>query len=341
MKQIITLALLLVGFSTQAQYPLEWSRYTNDGYFYDIERGINSEQIDEIRFRNDLLNLARSNLSKQIQVKVEEISQLDKISNNGVTDIQYASSVRFTTDLELKFAKTESYTDIVTGEIFVIAFINKREACQCYENEIQMLLRKVDNAEQIAENYERQGFKMKAKVELQQALSELNSADEIFFWLNILGMPEQQLRYYVDQTHGKEQSLKSKLAGLEHGVTYCIVCVADSFGKSYTKLANEVKGGLSASGCSFTEDPAAADYVIQINASAREYNKANIGGSAAYFVFVDAAIAIEKTATGQLILEDEISVKGSHTLGFEEAAREAYKNTSQRIVKLLLENIEL
>lgn len=341
MKRIILAFLLLVGFSTKAQYPLEWSKYTNEGYFFDIERGINSEQMDETRFRNDLLNLARSNLSRQIQVRVEEVSQLDKTSNNGITDIQYASSIRFTTDLELRFAKNDSYTDIVTGEVFVIAYINKQEACLFYEKEIQMLLSKVDNALQVAANFEQQGFKMKAKSELEQALSEINSAEDTFFWLNIFGMPEQQLQYYVNQTNGKIQSMKSKLAELEHSVTYCIVCVADIFGQSYAKLANEVKGGLSSSGCSFTDDSAAADYVIRINASAREYNRANIGGSTAYFAYVDAAVAVEKTATRQLIFEDEISVKGSHTLGFEQAAREAYKNTSQSIVKLLQENIEL
>ncbi len=343
MNRIITMALLLlVGLSAKAQtYPMEWSKYANEGHFFDIESGSNIQKMDETKFRNDLLDLARANLSKQIQVRVEEVSQLDKKAINGIADIQYASSRRYTTDLDLKLAKTETHTDIVTGEIFAIAYINKREACQYYENELQMLLKKMDNAFQIAGNYEQQGFKMKAKNELQQALSELDSAEEIFFWFNIFGMPEQELQDYLDQTHGKEQALKSKIAELEHSVTYCVVCAADNFGKPYPKLANEVKGGLSASGCNFTDDPAAADYVIHIEASAREYNKANIGGSTACFAFVDVEVSIDKTATSQRIFEDELSVKGSHTLGFEEAAREAYKNTGKNIVKLLQENIEL
>lgn len=343
MNRIITLAfVLLVGLSVKAQsYPMEWSKYANEGHFFAIESGSNTQKMDESKFRNDLLDLARANLSKQIQVRVEEVSQLDKTAINGISDIRYASSRRYTTDLDLKLAKTESQTDIVTGEVFVIAYINKREACRYYGNEFQMLLGKVDNACQIAENYERQGFKLKAKNELQDALSELDATEEIFFWFNIFGMQEQQLQDYLDQSHGKEQSLKSKIAELEHNVTYCVVCVADNFGKSYPKLANEVKGGLSSSGCSFTDDPAAADYVIHIEASAREYNKANIGGSTACFAFVDVEVSIDKTATNQRIFEDELSVKGSHTLGFEEAAREAYKQTGKAIVKLLQENIEL
>ena len=343
MNKIITLAfLLLVGLLAKAQsYPLEWSNYTSQGYFFAIESGNNNEQKDDTKFRNDLLDLARANLSKQIQVKVEEVSQMDKTAIDGTSHIQYASSRRFTTDLNLRLAKTESHTDIVTGKVFVIAYINKREACQYYENNLQILLSKVDNAFQMAENYVQQGSKPKAKKELQQALAELDSTEEILFWLNIYGMPEQQLQQHVGRIHQAEQSLKTKIAELEHSTSYCIICTADNFGKAYPKLENEVKGKLSTSGCNFVDDPTNADYIIRIEASAREYNKASIAGSEAYFAYVDAAISIENSITGQRIFEDEISVKGSHTLGFEEAAREAYKNTSKSIVNFLQENIDL
>lgn len=343
MNRIITLAfLLLVGLFAKAQsYPLEWSNYTGQGYFFAIESGNNNEQKDEAKFRNDLLDLARANLSKQIQVKVEEVSQMDKTAIDGTSHIQYASSRRFTTDLNLRLAKTECHTDIVTGKVFAIAYINKREASQYYENELQMLLSKVDNASQIAENYVQQGFKLKAKNELQQALAELESTEEILFWFNVFGMSEQQFQQKIGQVHQAEQSLKTKIAELEHSTTYCIICTADNFGQPYPKLENEVKGKLSTLGCNFTEDPTNADYVIRIVASAREYNKANIAGSEAYFTYVDAEISIENNITGQRIFEDEISIKGSHTLGFEEAARDGYRNVSKEIGRVLKENLEM
>lgn len=343
MNKIITLAfLLLASFSARAQsYPLDWSKYTNGGHFFAIESGSNNQQTDEAKFRNDLLDLARANLSKQIQVKVEEVSQLDKIAVNGKTDIQYASSRRFTTDLDLKLAKTETHTDIVTGKVSAIAYINKREACQYYENELQMLLGKADNVSQIAENYVQQGFKPKAKSELQQALAELDATEELFFWFNVFGMPEAQLQQHLSQVHQAEQSLKASIADLEHSTTYCIICTADLFGEPFPKLEKEVKGELSKAGCNFTDDPEGADYVILIEASAREYNKANIAGSEAYFSYVDATVAIDKNATEQRIFEDEISVKGSHTLGFEEASREGYKTMRQKISQMLKENLGL
>ena len=71
MKNILAIALLLfAGCLTQAQnYPSEWVKYTTDGYFHDIE----SAQV-----KQDALDLARTNLAKQIQVRVNEVSQIDK-----------------------------------------------------------------------------------------------------------------------------------------------------------------------------------------------------------------------------------------------------------------------
>lgn len=341
MNRIITLALfLLLGLSAKAQsYPIEWVKYTNDSHFYDIESSSNTQQIDEAKFRNDLLDLARANLSKQIQVKVQEVSQLSKTANNGQTDIQYSSTRRFTTDLNLKLAKNESQTDLASGKVFVIAYINKREACQFYENELQMLIRKMENAFQIAENYVQQGFKPKAKDELQHALDELALSEELLFWLNIFGFPDTELQQYLAQVHPAEQNLKSKIAELEHGTTYCVVCTANLFDKSYPKLEKEIKGELSVSGCNFIDDPSSSDYVIRIEAAAREYNKADVAGTAVYFTYVDAVLSIMKNATEQRIFEDEISVKGSHTISYEEAARDGYKKLSKEIGNLLKENI--
>lgn len=343
MNRGVTLAfLLLAGLLVKAQtYPMEWSKYANEGYFFDIESSSNTQQTDEAKFRNDLLDLARANLSKQIQVRVEEVSQLDKMVDNGNTDIQYSSSRRFTTDLDLKLAKTEIHTDLALGKVFAIAYINKREACQYYEKELQMILSKTNNAFQIAEDYVQQGFKPKAKTELQQALTEVVSAEELFFWFNTFGFPEPELQQYFTQVHQVEQNLKSKIAELEYDTTYCVICTAELFGEPYPKLEKEIKGELSALGCNFTDDPAIADYVIYIEAVTREYNNVNIAGIIAYFVNVDASFSIEKNITGQHIFEDEISVKGSHTISYEEAARDGYKKVSKEICNLLNEKSKL
>lgn len=344
MKRVIAiLAFLLCVVSMKAQYPSEWNKYTTDGYFHASESGQNSENLSESKFKNNLLDQARSNLAKQIQIKVEEVSQLNKDVVDGKTGIHYTSNRSYSTDVDMQLAEAKTYFDPSTENQYVIVYINKEEARNFYKNEIQMTLSNVQNTFDIADNYVKSGFKVKAKEELQKALPLLEGEEmgKSFFWLNIFGMPENQLNQYLEQVHQSEQTLKAKLAEMEHSTTYCVVCTADSFGKSYNKLQNEVKGELSATGCNFVEDPAAADYVIRINASAREYNKMNTAGGSAFFTYVDAAVAIDKNATGQRIFEDELSIKGSHTLSYEEAARDGYKRISKEISKMLKENIKL
>lgn len=177
--------------------------------------------------------------------------------------------------------------------------------------------------------------------DVQKALVLFDDAGKPFFWLNVFGLEDNLIQQYLNKVHSKEQIVKSKLADLEYGTTYCVVCNADNFGKCYPKLQNEIKGELSASGCNFVDDPNQADYVIYIDAASREYNQVSNPGGNAYFSYVDASIAIDKKATGQRIFEDEISVKGSHTLSYDEAGRDGFRKISKEISEMLKENIKL
>ena len=343
MKRILAIIILsLSAFSLDAQdYPLEWRQYTSDGYFHDIESGINEKKLPEERFRNDLLDMARTNLAKKIEVKVEEVNQMSKDVVNGNANIYYSSQRNLSTNLDMRFTQSESHIDMVTGQQYVIVYINKAEACQYYAKEMNVLLSRIDNQITLANNYIGTGFKSKAKEELQTAITMFDDADEIFFWLNLYGMPDYQIQQYLEQIHDKEQTVKSQLADLEYGTTYCIICTADNFGKPYPKLKNEIKGDLSASGCNFVDDPDMADYVIYIDASSREYNTSVFGNVTSYYSFVDATIAVDKVSTNQRILEDEISEKGSHTKSYNEAGRDGYKKVMKAISKILKENIKL
>lgn len=333
MKRFLAIALLFAGCLAKAQnYPSEWVKYTSDGYFHDIESA---------QYKQDALDLARTNLAKQIQVKVQEQSKIDKQAINGKTDIHYYSQKSFSTEVDMDLAQTLSSYNDDFGKYYVIVYINKEEACNYYANQIKMLINNIGSHIAIADNYINTGFKSKAKEELQKTQPLFDEAGKPFFWLNVFGLDESKIQQYLNKVNNSEQTVKSKLAELEYGTTYCVVCNADNFGKVYPKLQNEIKGELSASGCNFVDDPNQADYVIYIDASSREYNKVSNAGGDAYFTYVDAAVSIDKKATKQRIFEDEISVKGSHTLSYDEAGRDGYKKISKEISNMLKENIKL
>ena len=67
-------------------------------------------------------------------------------------------------------------------------------------------------------------------------------------------------------------SFSTKKEAMGNKITCFVLCTADLFGEPYTKLGKEVKNTLLASGCTITNDSVTADYVIRIEAKAREYS---------------------------------------------------------------------
>lgn len=160
------------------------------------------------------------------------------------------------------------------------------------------------------------------------------------FWMNIFGTSQAELTEWQDRFNMAEQHIKRMLTDLKHGTIICLSCTADIFGKPYSTLQNELKGILAANGCSFTDDPTGADWVITVTCNTREYSNVKVGNSNSYFSYVDTRLVIDKVITSQRIYEDEISVKGGHTFGYSEAARAGYKEIKQEIGEIIKNSIK-
>ena len=109
MKRVcIFLCSLWILLSADAQqYPPEWVSYTLGGYLYDIQSDSNTKNLSETDFKNYLLNIARTNLAKQVQVRVQDAARLEKSSKDGHTTITYSAKTDFSTDEEyLKHIQT-------------------------------------------------------------------------------------------------------------------------------------------------------------------------------------------------------------------------------------------
>ena len=115
---------------------------------------------------------------------------------------------------------------------------------------------------------------------------------------------------------------------------------AKIFSTAYPALQEELKGALSQLGCNFVTDPSTADWLIDISATAREYNKVATGNINTYFAYVDATISITRTATGQRVYENIFTEKGGHTHNYHQAAREAYKYLTPKICKVVEEPVK-
>ncbi len=341
MKQIGAILLLLLAFLrvNAQECPPEWVKYTYGGYFYDIQSDNNNRNLSETDFKNYLLNIARTNLAKQIQVSVQDVAQLNKVSIDGRTAINYTSSTTFSTDVDMKLVETKTLYNSASREGYAIAYIDRDAARNYYKNELTIVYNKINNSIALADNFVSAGFKNRAQTELEASLKHFGSVDGPLFWMNIFGASQLELSEWQQCFNAAEQDIKRKLADLKHGTVIYLSCDANIFGEPYFTLQNELKGILAADGCSFTDNPENADWAIAITCTAREYSNVKVGNSNSYFSYVDAHILIDKVITSQRIYEGEVSVKGGHTFGYPEAAKAGYKDIKQQIGKIIKENI--
>lgn len=335
------LVLIFACLSILAQEcPPEWVKYTYGDYFYDIQSDNNNQRFSEADFKNYLLNNARANLAKQIKMSVNDVAQMNKTVIDGKTTITYSSNTKFSTDLNMKLVETKSMYSPSTGEGYAIAYIDKDAAKKYYSNELTLARNNIANSIELASSYMEGGFKKKAEMELNKSLKSFNLVDEPLFWLNIFGAGQSEINDWQRSFHQAEQNVKRQLADLKHATLIYLSCNADLFGKSYPTLQNELKGKLAAKGCSFSDSPYNADWVINVNCSAREHSNVKAGNSNAYFTYIDAAISIDKTISAQRIYEDEVSVKGSHTFGYQEAAKVGYKEITEELSEIINKTID-
>lgn len=339
MRQYFSVLFISLFFGLAAQnYPAEWDKYKGGRYLSDIQQGYNDRGMSDDAYKNYLADIARGNLARQLEVKVSDYATTSRHSVNGEVSIDYQSQLNVSTQIKLKHVKTQMIYNPYTREGFAIAYIDKTAAAKAYKNDIELVISDVEKSLANARNYKNNGLKTKAQGELNEALPKLEQTDELFFALTFFD-ESTNYGYLLSKCSRLEQSIKKLLAELDHAIVICVQCKADKYGVPYKTLANEVKGVMSARGCSFTDDPSKADYVIKISATARKHAHSTFGSTTTYFAYVDASISIINKKS-QRIYEDVISVKGG-SINYELAANDAYKKVSKQLGRAVSDNIEL
>lgn len=342
MKKYLVLLLFVISslIVKAQQYPAEWVAYTHSGYVFDIQSDTNDRNLSETDFKNYLLDIARTNLAKQIQIQVQDAASINKVSNDGHTSVSYASSTRFSTDVNLKLVETKSVYNPESKYGYAIAYINRYNASNYYKNELMLIYNKIINSIELSKMYIEEGFKVKAKSVLDSSLKQLALIDEPMLWMNIFGVQQGELKEWTDKFTTEEHTVKQMLAGLHYSTTVCVLCDAELCGERYPSFANEIKGALSTGEYTFSEDVESADFVIRVTSTTREGSVIPVGGSPAYFAYADAEISITKRATAQVVYENKLSAKGGDTRNFTEAARSAYKDLKKRIASAIKTTIK-
>lgn len=349
-KLSLIAGMMAAAFPSWAEEPPSWYqgnrsvRYPQGLYFtgYVDGKPQEGESMEDAvnRLKKEAQVEAASSIRMTVEKTLTDVNRSELIRSAGVLDEQvteyFESYTQIKVGMEIPGMKVEVWKNEKKQEIAAFAYVKKSELVKKLERQITAGNTK---AEMVLENVERlveESRKQEARKMLEEGLLLFDDMEQAQVLLLAV---DAEADLQLEETVSLKLAMQNRLSDLRHAIRICLISKADFYGSSYDKLQNEIQGILSADGCSFVTEPEQADWVISIEAAAREYNQVTMGGSTTYFAYVDARISIDKVATGQRIYKDEITVKGGHTLGYEEAARSAYKQAGKKIGNVIRENI--
>lgn len=353
MKKLLFFLLSTISLTAVAQQP-DWysdgdrdANYPKWQYFVGFAEGQrqSGESIEAAMSR--MKNAARVEAVSTIRVHVQNTTVNQALSQTLRTmegtfrqsAREFSSATTTSVDMEIPGLQAEAWRNPQTGEIAAFAYVKKATLIRQLEKKITVSLTKIETSLDQIDQLIATGQKMQARELAQKTLPQFYEIDETQKILAAVDENADEETLQLQETRTLQHRLTGIIASLKNGINIYLVCNASMFGQAYNALKGEIQGALSPMGCTFVRDAGEADWIITVTATAREYNKSDFGGVSSFFAYVDADIAIDKQATGQRIYEDAISEKGGHTHNYEQAARQAYKDISPKISKIIKEQI--
>lgn len=356
MKKILVVTLILAGLvHVYGQDRPNWYDSNKRTLYYPTDSYITGYAIDNIKSGESqgsaitrIKDAARANAASTISVRIQNETQSTlysyqrKIGSETIraNERTLNSNTKSTVDMELQNLNTDAYYDLANGMVAGFAYIKRSDLIRQLDRKISSKLSKIENTLDEADELVSNGEKLNAKKKIEklpQLFAEVEDTQALLLAVDTESdMESIQLR----ETTSLYKRYATLRASLKNGINIYMSCNADLLGTPYGTLANKLNSGLSKMGCSFVSSPDGADWAIYINASVRKYNAFQQGAYTTYFVYVDADINIDKVVTNQRIYSNSISEKGGHTKDYENAARDAYKEITPKIEKILLDNIE-
>lgn len=350
MRIKILLLFLILSQIICSQLPPEWSNsnlrrvaYPDSEYFtgYAESTPVTNERIEDETQR--LKDAARVEALSTIRVHVKNNTTNNALSqtlrsNEGTfrqSMREFTSSTTTSVDIKIPGLQIESWRDPQTGTISAFAYVKRSTLIRQLEKQITVALTKVEMSLEQVNQFSATGQKLQARNVAENALPLFAEVDEAQKLLVAVDVEATEETLMLPETRTLQQRLMAMVAQLKNALTIYIQCDASIFGINDPTLSSTLQGHLSKLGCNFVSDSTTADWVIEIQSQAREYNVMTMGNVSTYFVYVDANIAITKTATGQRVYENMFSEKGGHTHNYEQAARDAYKYLLPQLRKVL------
>lgn len=307
-------------------YPARWTEYVSERYIRSIEEDEYEKGTSQSAFINGLKDRARLNVAKQISISVDDKAQLIKESIKGVTNVTYVSRTEYSTNLTMRLLHTDVEYNSTTDIGYAIAYLDKVEACGYWSKEAERVLTEIETGINNAEKMISLGYKERAKVVLESLPSLYDDMGDPLIWLSLCSYPTAEYEIILGRINTCVKRVEDAILSLGHGIAIYIDYHSDLFGEEYLASLSQLSASLSSTERSFVDDPLDADWIVKIDAKAREGQKTALGTKTIYISFVDVFLTITKTSTSQTIYKNSFTVKEGDTRDYYYAGATAFKS---------------
>jgi len=291
--------------------------------------------VETPNFINALKASAKSELIEGIRVSVTSVKELHKSEQSGIYSEDYAALTSSFANAEINGLKIEYYYDNITQTGYAFAYANKSEVKGYYAANISFLIQKIEASIQMAQQFEAEGNKGKARKTYEETKSffdELNFAQSLL--IAIEGKEPEDAQ--IAQSLSLQSTITQAISRLQTAITVYVQSEETNFEQPVQILAPKLKAELSKHGCSFTDFKEQADWLLFIHASTRRGS--SVDGMC--FSYLDVQISLTENRTGKEIYSNNFTDLKGGALDYERAGRKAYDDGLDKITNEIVKNIE-
>ena len=334
MKKAIAILLAAFPLLAKPQAEKNWlqvsdrqQNYPSGVYF----TGFASDELLPGESQNDAVarvtEMARGEVTKSVRVEVNVATQhratSTKVNESEEFKSIYEKTVNTIAKITFTGLTTENY--IAGKTIYAFAYVNKSELKGNYSAVFNMNMQQLESMMNTAKQLEDSGEKAKARTQYEEAVPLLAKVEDAQDVLAALGSNLQSAK-----TATYHSEIVLALARLAQGVYIYVENNETLFGQKVDIVANKVKSGLAANGCSFVDNAKDADFQLKINVSVR----LNSNDNGIAFCYADAAVELYDNHKQKVMYSDEFSQKGGSNTQ-EKAGRDAMEKIVPKIVEKL------
>lgn len=315
--------------------PVEWARFCNAGYIYDVQISRNDKNEPSAIFVKSLLNNAIAGVSRKINLRVRETSELNKNVTDGQTAISYSSDIKLESDNDVRLLNTETKYDELSKVGYAIAFINKGSASKYWTNETELALKGISNLASQMEYHISNNDLVAAKSDLASIDPFYEKFDLALTWLNICDCPSAIYSDFLNQLWTHRQHIEHLSSRLRHGTTIYLEWQTPPSEYGSKMARDGLISELSSKERSFVDNASEVMWHITISSSIVRQQTLQVSEHIVYLSYVEAYMKIVDTKRNICTYEGSFTSKGADPQAFDKATQNAYKNLDQQLKKTI------